>query len=105
MLEHLTRILHPGVLNDCFYQPATAVCGKRAKSLGRPLPMLNMCSACPNARRTAVHLPRLLTARDQALQALHTGDLLPLQRIALIEHAASFAPLIADLQDPEAPTS
>ncbi len=105
MLEHITRILHPGVLNDCFYQPATAVCSKRAKSLGRPLPMLNMCSACPNARRTAVHLPRLLTARDQALQALQAGELLPLQRVALTEHAASFAPLIADLQAYGVPTS
>ncbi|MFJ6855078.1 hypothetical protein ACIQM3_31915 [Streptomyces sp. NPDC091271] len=25
MLRHLTRTLHPGVLNDCFHQPATTV--------------------------------------------------------------------------------
>ncbi|MEU5869521.1 hypothetical protein ABZ815_50750 [Nonomuraea sp. NPDC047529] len=36
MLRHLTKVLHPGVLNDCFFQPAIAVCAKRAKPLGRP---------------------------------------------------------------------
>jgi hypothetical protein len=36
MLQHLTKTLHPGVLNDCFYQSATAICRKRAKTLGRP---------------------------------------------------------------------
>lgn len=26
MLQHLTKTLHPGVLNDCFYQAAIALC-------------------------------------------------------------------------------
>lgn len=43
MLQHLTKTLHPGVLNDCFYQPSTALCAKRAKHAGRPLPLLTMC--------------------------------------------------------------
>ncbi|MDH6222890.1 hypothetical protein M2283_010242, partial [Streptomyces pseudovenezuelae] len=47
MLQHLTKTLHPGVLNDCFYQAATAICRKRAKALGRPLPLHNMCLHCP----------------------------------------------------------
>ncbi|MGW9211262.1 hypothetical protein ACWGR4_30315 [Embleya sp. NPDC055664] len=71
MLRHLTKTLHPGVLNDCFYHAATAVCRSRAKALGRPLPLHNMCLTCPNARRSAVHLPRLITARDQAARALN----------------------------------
>nr|WP_145482511.1 MULTISPECIES: hypothetical protein [Streptomyces] len=70
MLRHLTKTLHPGVLNDCFYQAATAVCRKRAKTLGRPVPLHNMCLNCPNFRRSAVHLPRITTARDQALTVL-----------------------------------
>ncbi|MFB7467688.1 hypothetical protein ACFCZ1_30055 [Streptomyces sp. NPDC056224] len=44
MLRHLTRTLHPGALNDCFHHAETAVCGKRAKSVRQPLPMLNMCT-------------------------------------------------------------
>ncbi len=42
MLQHLTKVLHPGILNDCFYQPATAVCRKRAQALGRP----RRCTTC-----------------------------------------------------------
>ncbi|MEV5989522.1 hypothetical protein AB0L85_32000 [Streptomyces sp. NPDC052051] len=70
MLEHLAKTLHPGVLNDCFYQASTAVCRKRAKAAGWPLLLYNMCLICPNARRSTIHVPWLRTARDQALSAL-----------------------------------
>jgi hypothetical protein len=106
MLAHLGKVLYPGTLNDCFHQPATAVCQKRAKSLGRPLPMLDMCTVCPNARRSTVHLPRLITARDQARQQLisltATGSsarpLTPLQHAALTGHIDRFDRLIAELR-------
>jgi hypothetical protein len=39
-----------------------------------------MCLHCPNARRSAVHLPRLTTARNQALSVL---DLRKKEREAL----------------------
>ncbi|MET8101509.1 hypothetical protein ABZV29_34435 [Streptomyces sp. NPDC005236] len=102
MLRHLTKTLHPGVLNDCFYQAATAVCRKRAKALGRPVPLHNMCLNCPNARRSAVHLPRLTTARDQALTVLDLPkkerEALPrLQVIALTDHAAELDELIQSI--------
>lgn len=71
MLTHLTKTLHPGVLNDFFFNASTAVCVKRATVLGRPVPQHNMCLRCPNARRSSVHRPRLTAARDQA-QELHT---------------------------------
>ncbi|MFD1540188.1 hypothetical protein [Nonomuraea guangzhouensis] len=100
MLQHLTKILHPGTLNDCFFQSSTAVCAKRAKPLGRPLPMINMCSACPNSRRTALHLPRLVTARDQARDALDApAELPPLQQIALTDYVTGFDQLIAELHE------
>jgi hypothetical protein len=68
MLAHLTRILHPGTLNDCFFNAATAACATAAGHARQPLPMLNTCMRCPNARRGAVHLPRLAAARGQALE-------------------------------------
>lgn len=74
MLTHLTKTLHPGVLNDCFFNPATALCVKRATQLGRPVPQHNMCLRCPNARRSADHRPRLIAARDQALELQATCD-------------------------------
>lgn len=107
MLAHLVKALHPGVLNDCFYQPATALCRKQAKTLGRPLPLHNMCLHCPNARRSSVHLPRLRTARDQAAVVLDLAApgarMPPLQRTALESHLADLDRLISEL-DPSTDT-
>lgn len=100
MLEHLTKTLHPGVLNDCFYRRETAVCAKGAPARTRPLPMLNMCSACPNARRSRVHLGRLTLARDQSRRILGEAEarpLPPLQRAALTGHAEQLERLIAQI--------
>jgi hypothetical protein len=102
MLEHLTKILHPGVLNDCFYRPETAACATRAATRGRPLPMLNTCCTCPNARRSGVHLPRLTLARDQARQDLQQAEarpLAPLQHAAVVGHAEQLEKLIEQLAD------
>jgi hypothetical protein len=103
MLTHLAKTLHPGVLNDCFYHAATAVCRKRAKTLGRPLPLFNMCLNCPNARRSAVHLSRLTTARSQAASALdlpkREREALPrLQWIALTDFVAELDELIKGIR-------
>jgi hypothetical protein len=106
LLRHLTRTLHPGVLNDCFYQAETAVCRKRAKPLGRPVPMLDMCMGCPNSRRSTVHAPRLERARDMAQAELtDTDGLPPLQQLAITEHLATLTRLIAEIHHEEAPAS
>ncbi|WP_327749800.1 hypothetical protein [Streptomyces europaeiscabiei] len=102
MLQHLTKTLHPGVLNDCFYQASTAICRKRTKALGRPVPLHNMCLHCPNARRSAVHLPQLTTARNQALSVLDLAkkerEALPrLQVIALTDYATELDDLIQSI--------
>jgi hypothetical protein len=104
MLGHLTKTLHPGVLNDCFYQPAAALCAKRAHTAGRPLPLLDACSTCSNARRSTVHLPRLAAARDQALNLLgpkttENIPMPPLQRTALNQHITSLNTLIGEISD------
>ena len=103
MLEHLTTTLHPGVLNDCFYRRETALCAQHANPVNRPLPLLNTCSTCPNARRSSVHLPALTLAAGQARQSLHlarTRPLSPLQRTALTDHAAHLDHLIAQINEP-----
>jgi len=107
MLSHLAATLHPGVLGDCSYQPATALCAKQARQPAgtKPLPMLNTCLTCPNARRSSVHLPRLEQARDQARQII--GDcrepLPPLQQAALTNHLGQLGQLISQItsNDPE----
>ena len=104
MLKHLTKTLHPGVLNDCFFHAATAVCVKRAKPLGRPMPQHNMCLRCPNARRSSVHLPRLTTARDQAtaFHAAHqAGGTMPdLQDKAITNYLTELNQVIAEIREP-----
>jgi hypothetical protein len=104
MLTHLAKTLHPGILNDCFFQAATAVCVKRAKIIGRPVPQHNMCLRCPNARRSTIHLPRLTAARDQALDLHATcreaGPVPKLQEIAITSHIAELDQIITDL-DPQ----
>ncbi|WP_200263399.1 hypothetical protein [Streptomyces sp. HSG2] len=98
LLQHLTKTLHPGILNDCFYQAETAVCRKRAKPLGRPVPMLDMCLRCPNSRRSAVHLPRLERAHDMARAELTDATGVPrLQQLAITEHLATLTRLIAEI--------
>jgi hypothetical protein len=97
MLDHLAVTLHPGVLGDCFYRPDTALCAKRAKPLGKPLPMLNTCLSCPNARRSSTHLPHLQQARDQARLALEqagTRPIAPLQHAALTGHIEQLDQLV-----------
>ena len=108
MLRHLAVTLHPGVLGDCFYQPGTALCAKQARPPAgtKPLPMLNTCLTCPNARRSSVHLPRLEQARDQARQIIDDcpGPLPPLQQAALTGHLSQLGQLISQItsNDPEA---
>jgi hypothetical protein len=107
MLTHLAKTLHPGTLNDCFFQAATAVCVKRAKIVGGPVPQHNMCLKCPNARRSSVRLPRLMTARDQALElnerCLAAGPVPDNQALAINEHITQLDELIQDLQDKRGP--
>ena len=100
MLTHLATTLHPGVLGDCFYRPGQALCADRAQPAGEPLPMLNTCLHCPNARRSGKHLPRLQQARDQARDALTAAGrraLPPLQKAALDGHLNQLDQLITQI--------
>lgn len=108
MLRHLTKTLHPGVLNDCFFHAPSAVCVKRTKTTRGPLPMLNMCMGCPNARRSTVHLPRLTAARDavRSTEKMLHGTRRdrgpgapPHQEQVVAGFIVSLDQLIADLQD------
>jgi hypothetical protein len=51
LLKKRSAALPNGVLNDCFFNAATAVCVKRAKTVGRPLPLHNMLTRDFAARR------------------------------------------------------
>ena len=59
MLRHLARTLHVGFLNDCFFEPASALCLPRTPVKERRAPVLSHCSPdrCPNSCIASRHLP------------------------------------------------
>lgn len=50
MLGHLARTLHVGYLNDCFFEPSTALCLSDVREEAREGPVLSRCAPdrCPN---------------------------------------------------------
>src|SRR3546814_10047142 len=73
MLADTARTLHVGVLADCFFDPANAVCLRHAAG-NRSAPMISLCepSRCPNA---------CITARHRRSEE-HTSELQSLMRIS-----------------------
>ncbi|MFJ7946274.1 hypothetical protein ACIQ6K_21875 [Streptomyces sp. NPDC096354] len=85
MLKASARTLHIGTLNDCYYQPETALC--RAPS-GEDRPLLNSCrpDRCGNSTITTRHRNGWEAARGDTERALAFVGLSDLQRTALRGH-------------------
>jgi integrase len=83
MLAHVARTLHVGVLNDCFFDPATALClnGKTERSA----PAMAHChpDRCPNSCIADHHRPVWAQAAEDAKLLLRENRLSELQRVAL----------------------
>jgi hypothetical protein len=83
MLAHLARTLYIGVLNDCFFNPATALClnGKTERNA----PSMAHChpDRCPNSCVTSRHRPVWQRAADEVRTLLQEKRLPELQRAAL----------------------
>jgi hypothetical protein len=85
LLASLARTLHVGILADCFFDPATALCLKRATEPDRAAPLVALCepTRCPNACITARHRPIWARAADDARLLLREKRLSEPQRTAL----------------------
>lgn len=85
MLASLARTLHVGPLADCFFDPATALCLKRAtdSSANRPLTALCEPTRCPNACIAERHRPIWERSATEARMLLREKRLPGLQRTAL----------------------
>ena len=57
MLSDLARTFHGGILADCFFDPASALCLKAATDQNKPQTALCQPTKCPNACIRAQHLP------------------------------------------------
>jgi hypothetical protein len=98
MLAHLARTLHVGYLNDCFFEPATALC------LGRPTgaasqPILSNCAPdrCPNSCIARHHLPAWQAAIAHAEAMLEEKRLSNVQRTTIRQDRDRMRELIAPL--------
>ncbi|MEU5093432.1 hypothetical protein [Streptomyces sp. NPDC020996] len=93
MLKMSARTLHVGTLNDCYYQPATALCRTAG---GTDQPMLNNCrpDRCGNSTITNRHRPGWEAARGDTERALAFVELSELQRTALRQHLSNINKVI-----------
>jgi hypothetical protein len=88
MLGHVARTLFVGVLNDCFFDPATALClsGKTDRSA----PAMAQCrpDRCPNSCITSRHRPIWRKAVEDVCGLLSQKRLPAPQRLALEQELA-----------------
>jgi hypothetical protein len=87
LLASLARTLYVGPLADCFFDPATALCLKRATNLKASHPLTALCepSRCPNACIAEHHRPAWTHSANEARLLLREKRLPGLQRASL-EH-------------------
>lgn len=104
MLASLARALHVGVLADCFFDPATALCLKRVTTPDPKQPLTALCepTRCPNACITRRHRPAWERAAGDAKALLGERRMSDLQRRALEGELGRLTAVIAAI-DPPAP--
>jgi hypothetical protein len=87
LLASTARTLHIGVLADCFFDPATAVCLRHATEPDRAAPVIALCepTRCPNACIVERHRPAWARAANDARVLLAEKRLSALQRAALTQ--------------------
>lgn len=100
MLAHLARTLHVGVLNDCFFERATALCLK-ASDLDGAAPRLSGCAPdrCPNSCIDEQHVPAWQAAIADAERHMQNKRLSRAQRTIIREDRDRMCKLIAPLVD------
>lgn len=101
MLAHLARTLHVGYLNDCFFEPSTALCLRDADKPSASAPVLSRCAPdrCPNACLVERHLAPWEVSIAQADDLLADKRLSPLQREVLQRDNERKRKLIAPLKE------
>lgn len=104
LLKDLARTLHVGPLADCFFDPAHALCLRRATDVERDAPAMALCepTRCPNACFTARHRPVWARARDDAALMLKEKRLSSAQRTILKADIARYKHVIDAVDAPAA---
>mgnify|MGYP004449798449 CR=1 FL=1 len=100
MLAHLARTLHVGVLNDCFFDRATALC-LQSSVFDDTAPRLSGCAPdrCPNSCIGEQHLPAWQAAIADAERHMQNKKLSRVQRTIIRKDRDRMHRLIAPLMD------
>ncbi len=96
MLTHIAKTLFVGVLNDCFFDPATALCLNGRTE--RNVPAMAQCrpDRCPNSCITSRHRPLWTKAIADSEELLKTKQLTPLQRLVIEQDVARYRKVISN---------
>ena len=93
-----------GVLNDCYFDPANALCLRHLREAGKPAdqPVLNHCqpALCRNSCVTAEHAPAIRTVISGNRELLSIQKLSAPQRTALQQHIGAMESMLAPLGGP-----
>ena len=105
LLASLARTLHVGPLADCFFDPSTALCLKRATAPDRMTPLIALCepTRCPNACITQRHRPAWERAAADAALLLREKRLPEPQRVVLQQELARVEAVLAGIGPPPDP--
>jgi hypothetical protein len=83
MLAHVAKKLFVGVMNDCFFDPATALCLKGRTQAAVPAVAQCRPDRCPNSCIASHHRPLWAKAIADGEALLRTRRLSPLQQEAI----------------------
>jgi len=104
MLANAARTYYPGVLNDCYFDPANALCLRHLREAGKPAdqPVLNHCqpALCRNSCVTAKHAPAIRSVISGNRELLSIQKLPAPQRTALQQHIGVMESMLAPLGGP-----
>lgn len=97
MLAHMGRTLHRGVLTDCFFDPATALCRSK-DSEGSPVFELCQPTKCANSRISIVHEGAWLERGCAARALAANGALSELEIKPVEDYARTADAVVRDLR-------
>ncbi|AQA25098.1 hypothetical protein BTZ20_0319 [Rhodococcus sp. MTM3W5.2] len=101
MLANSARTYYPGVLNDCYFDPAAALCLQQSTTTAdtKAKPGANHCQpgVCRNSCVTDRHAPAIRTVVDNARDLLTIQRLSSPQRAALHQEIATMTALLKPL--------
>jgi integrase len=105
MLFNAARTYFPGILNDCYFDAATALCIRHQRGSSDKLPgqpVVNRCqpALCRNSCVTEKHVPAIMTIIRGNRELLSVQKLSRPQRTALQENINAMEAMLAPLGGP-----